>query len=377
MLLKNDGALPLRPGARVALIGALADDRANMLGTWAVSGDPAEAPTLLEALREVHDGDVIHAKGSDLTDDPELVERLNVFGPIVHPDDRPEAEMIAEAVAEARAADVVVLVAGEAKEHSGESSSTTDIGLSATKRLLIEAVKATGTPLVLVILTGRPMALERETEQADALLYGWFGGTEGASGLADALTGRTPPAGRLAATLPRRTGQIPVHHGAAATGRPWRGRWEKFRTGYLDLPAEAHPSGGLHPFGFGLSYTRFEWRAPQADRTRLDGPDDRLTVTVQVANVGDREGAEVVQLYVTDPEASVVRPSQELRGFEKLRLAPGETAEARFTLTADDLSFIAGESLADARRVFEPGRFLIHVGPNSRDLRTIEVEWTL
>ena len=376
VLLKNErGVLPISPGARVALIGRLADDRANMLGTWAVSGDPARAVTILDGLSAAHDGRVAHAKGANIVDDPDMCARLDVFGPTVLPDDRPEAEMIAEACALAEAADVVVAVIGEAKEHSGESSSRTDLTVPAPQRRLVEALAALGRPLVLVVMGGRPLVLDREAELADALLVAWFGGTEAGSGIADVLTGRAEPGGRLSVSLPACSGQVPIHHGADPTGRPWSGRFEKFRTGYLDLPAEAHPAKGLFPFGFGLGYTRFDWSDPVTGRNRLAGPDDRLHVSVRITNTGARRGTEVVQLYVTDPVARTTRPSQELKGFARVELDPGESREVGFTLRRDDLSYLTGDSVATLERVWDPGRFLIRLGPNSRDLRTVEIEW--
>ena len=376
VLLKNEGVLPLAPGRRVALIGRLGDDRANMLGTWAVSGDPAEAVTVLEGLRAGHKGAVAHAKGANIVDDPTLAARLDCFGPTVLPDARPEEAMIAEAVALAEESDVVVAVVGEAKEHSGECSSRTELEIPAPQRRLVGALAGTGKPLALVVMGGRPLALEREVVLADAVLLAWFGGTEAGNGIADVLTGREEPGGRLSVSLPARSGQGPLHHGAERTGRPWTGRFVKFRTGYLDLPDEVHPAKGLFPFGYGLSYTRFAWGEPRVDRTTLRGSDDRVTLTVGVTNIGERRGSEVVQLYVTDPVARIVRPSQELKGFEKVTLDPGETREVRFTLGRDDLTYLVGESVETLERVWDPGRFVLHVGPNSRDLKSIEITWT-
>ncbi|MCL5778674.1 beta-glucosidase BglX [Limibaculum sp. FT325] len=377
VLLKNaGGVLPLAPGARVALIGRLADDRANMLGTWAVSGDPAEAATILEGLRETHDGEVRHAVGANLVDDPEIAARLDVFGPIVRLDPRQEREMTAEALALATDSDVVVLVAGEAKEHSGESASRTELDIPAPQRRLLEALAGAGKPVVLVVLAGRPLVLAREAGLADALVLGWFGGTEGGRGLADVLTGRAEPGGRLAVSLPARTGQVPLHHGAETTGRPWTGRFEKFRTGYLDLPDDVPPAGGLYPFGFGLGYTDFELDAPRVTPTRPTGGDRYVTVTVAVRNTGAQRGATVVQLYVTDPVARCVRPSRELKGFERVTLDPGEAREVAFTLGREDLAYLVGETIGTLERVWDPGTFVIHVGLNARDLRSVEIAWT-
>ncbi len=377
VLLKNEGsALPLAPGVRVALIGPLVEDQANLLGTWAVSGDPAQATTVLDALKAAHDGPVVHARGANFVDDPDIAARLDVFGPTVLTDPRAEADLIAEALARAAEADVVVAVVGEAKEHSGESSSRTELTLPSPQLRLIEALAGVDKPLVVVVMGGRPLALEREAELADALLLAWYGGTEAGPGLADMLTGRAEPGGRLAASLPARSGQTPLHHGAETTGRPWTGKFEKFRTGYLDLTGPAHPAKGLFPFGFGLSYTRFQWSKPAVERDRFSGPGDRARISVTLTNVGGRRGADVVQLYVSDPVARIVRPSQELKGFERVELDPGESRVVRFTLARDDLAYLVGESVETLERVWDPGRFVLHIGPNSRDLQSVEIEWT-
>lgn len=377
-LLKNEGALPLHPGARVALIGAMADDRSNMLGTWAVSGDPGEAVPIRAALEDAHDGQVEWCKGADIVHDPVMVERVNVHGPTVFPEGpsgRPEEDLIAEAVAAAREADVIVAVVGEAKEHSGEASSRTELTIPAPQRRLIEALAETGRPLALVVLAGRPLALEREAALADAILYAWFAGTEAGAGIADMLTGRTEPSGRLAASFPARSGQTPVLHAAEPTGRPYPGRFRKFLTGYLDLPDAIHPTHGLFPFGHGLSYTSFEWGEPMVDRAALAGPEDEAVLRVTVTNAGERPGAEVVQLYVSDPVARITRPKIELKGFEKIRLAPGEAKEVVFRLTRDDLAYAMGDSVETVERVWDPGTFVLSVGPNAAALRSVEIRW--
>ncbi len=375
VLLKNEGALPLAPGACVALIGAMADDRTNLLGTWAVSGDPAQAVTLREGLVALHGGEVCCVKGADLVDDTVLAGRLNVHGQTVFLDERPAEAMIAEAVAAARSADVAVVVVGEAKEYSGESSSRTEIGLPAPQRRLLEALAETGTPLVLVVKTGRPLALAEEVALADAVLLVWFAGTEAGNGIADVLTGVADPAGRLAMSFPARTGQVPVFHAAEPTGRPYSGRFEKFKTGYLDLPDTVPPATGLFPFGFGLSYTRFAYAAPRVDETALSGADARAVVRVSVQNVGARRGTTVAQLYVRDPVARITRPMRELKGFEKVVLEPGECREIVFTLTLSDLAYVMGDSLETLERVADPGTFVLATGPDARALQSVEITW--
>ncbi len=376
VLLKNDDVLPIADGARVALIGAMADDRTNMLGTWAVAGDPRQAVTIREGLAAVHTGEITCCKGADLVDDLALAKRLNVHGQTVFLDERSSDDMIVEAVAAAKAADVVVAVVGEAKEHSGESSSRTSLELPAPQQRLVRALAETGRPLVLVVLAGRPLALEQEHALADAILFAWFGGTETGNGIADVLTGRVEPGGRLAAAMPARTGQVPVHHASEPTGRPWPNRVQKFKAGYIDLPDNIPPATGLYPFGFGLGYACMEWRTPVVDKTHLASTDDRAILRITIANTGLRPGSEVVQLYVTDPVARITRPMRELKDFERVHLPPGGEREVTFAIERDALSYLLGDSVESLQRVWDPGTFLLHVGPNSRDTQTVEINWS-
>ncbi|MEM8852641.1 MAG: beta-glucosidase BglX [Pseudomonadota bacterium] len=377
VLLKNDGALPLSPGAKVALIGAMADDRTNLLGTWAVSGDSGEAITLYDGLARRHTGMLTCCTGANLVDDAVLADRLNVHGQTVFLDTRPAEAMIEEAVEAAAAADVAIVVVGEAKEHSGESSSSTRLELSAPQRRLVDALGRCGTPLVLLVLAGRPLALEEDVRAANAVLFAWFAGTETGNGLADVLTGHADPSGRLAAAFPARTGQVPVFHAAEPTGRPNRGHFEKFKTGYLDLPDEIASATGQFPFGYGLSYTRFQYSPPQVDRSALKGMDDMVTVRVQVNNVGPRFGSDVVQLYVSDPVARITQPLRRLCGFEKVSLEPGETREVSFTLGASDFAYPMGDALDRVSWVFDPGTLVLSTGPHSGRLDSVDISWAL
>lgn len=266
VLLKNEGVLPLSRESRVTLIGPFAEDRANMLGTWAVSGRAEDAVTLREAFT-AKGVSFTCARGSNVVDEGWLRDRLNVHGVTVETDPRAEAEMIAEAVSCARAADVAVIAIGEAKEHAGESSSRLSPDIPAPQRRLIAALAQTGTPLVVVIFAGRPMALGEIAEQAGALLYAWHGEIEGAGGVADLLFGDAAPTGRLSVTLPAHPGETPVHHAVEPTGRPSTGRFEKFRTGWLDMPDGA---AGFS-FGFGLGYAAVRYAAPFAEPVSASG----------------------------------------------------------------------------------------------------------
>lgn len=386
VLLKNDGdRLPLpapdsgRLGA-IALVGPFVRDRVNMNGTWAVSGSPSTVVTIADGLSEAVGNAVALrvAKGANIVDEDWLATRLNVHDwkelSVVIDERSPEA-MIAEAVDAAKGADVTIAVVGEAREYSGESSSRTDLTIPEPQKKLLRALKATGKPLVVVVMTGRPLALAEESELADALLVVWFGGTEIGHGLADVLFGKAEPTGRLPSSFPYTVGQVPLTYAHRPTGRPTPARFQKFTSGYVDLPDAVPQNDGLYPFGFGLGYGRIAYGPPRVDRTAL-GADDRLEVTVTVTNLGDRDSLETVQLYVGDPVASVSRPVKELKGFAKVAVAGHAAETVRFTLSAADLDFSVAESVTDTRRRFEGGAFDIHVGPSSRDTQTIRVVWS-
>jgi len=371
VLLKNDGILPLKPGRKLALIGPFAADQANMLGTWAVSGRAEDVVPLDQAFRDAG-WDVSASWGANIVDPQWLVDRLNVHGVTVRQDRRSEAEQIAEAVAAAQAADVVVLAVGEAKEQAGESSSVTDPVLPAPQRRLAEALAATGKPVVVCVFAGRPLALEDLGFRANALLYAWHGGIGGPAGVVDVLTGAVAPAGRLAVTLPPLPGMMPESYADETTGRPNPGHWQKFLTGWLDLPDGAP---GAYPFGFGLGYGRIEYDTPRLDDSAAEGREGHAVVTVSLRNAGTRAMTETVQLYLSDPEARITRPSRWLADCRRLDLAPGETREVRFTVPGEALAYWVAPSLAGAEKVWDPGRVLVHVGPNSRDTTTVGLNW--
>lgn len=373
VLLKNDGdLLPLaKEGLTIAVVGPLADDTRNILGPWAFQGDPANAVSVTQGIRNVAGSGVttIHAKGANITEDRRMIELLNFAGPKVELDPRPAAEMVAEAVAAARAADVVVAVLGEAAEMSGESASRLDIGLPENQRDLLKALQGTGKPIVLVTMNGRPLTLPWEVENIPAILVGWFGGCEAGNAIADLLFGDRAPSGRLTTTWPRHVGQVPLSYDRATTGRPGNPDEDpgKYTTRcYLDGSSKP-----LFPFGFGLGYTRFAYGPVSADKTALTG-DDTLTVSVTVTNTGTHPGQEVVQLYLTDPVASVVRPGKQLRGFRKVALQPGERQTVSFALTTDDLKF----HTPDLRHIWEPGAFVVGVGPHCEQVQTLTVRWS-
>lgn len=370
VLLKNDGnILPLKKSGTIALVGPLADDRRNQPGTWSIAANWEDCISLKTGIENVagRDVTVLHAKGANITDDPVLAERLNVFGMTVEIDPRPPEEMIVEALDLAEKADVIIAALGEAKEMSGEASSRTDLSLPPEQQRLLESLCATGKPVVLVLMGGRPMTIAKEHAAVDALLMAWYGGTEAGKGIAELLFGDAVPSGKLTASFPHHVGQIPVYYARKNTGRPPTGDpMEKFRSRYLDAPNEP-----LFPFGFGLSYTEFSYGDIALDKTALSGDDDVLTARIPVTNTGKYDGEEIVQLYITDPVASVSRAVMDLKAFQKIFIPQGETREVVFAITTEYLKFYN----SDLQHVWEPGEFMIRIGPHSGDLASASVFW--
>jgi len=364
VLLKNEQqVLPLKKSGTVALIGPLANTGSNMPGTWSVNADLQNTQSLLEGMQEVvgRQVKILHSLGSNLLEDPTYQARATMFGREIPRDERSEQEIIDEALAIARQSDVIVAALGESSEMSGESSSRTDIEIPAVQQRLLKALLTTGKPVVLVLFTGRPLALTWEDEHVPAILNVWFGGTEAAKAITDVLFGDVNPSGKLTATFPKNVGQIPLYYSHKNTGRPLaEGKWfEKFRSNYLDVDNEP-----LYPFGFGLSYTNFDYSEIQLDKERF-GTNDSLRVSVVLKNSGTVEGAETVQLYVRDKVGSITRPVKELKAFRKVWLKPGEEREVHFTLSEEDLKFYN----ASLEHVAEPGQFEVFVGGNSRDVK--------
>lgn len=369
VLLKNDNQyLPLPKSGTIALVGPLADNKENMPGTWSVAANFSQAISLLEGIREVG-GDrvnVTHARGANVYGDSILESRVSIFGKPTYRDPRTEAELIDEAVSAARQADVVVAALGESAEMSGESSSRSDISVPGNQQRLLEALLETGKPVVVVLFTGRPLALTWENENAPAILNVWFPGSEAGLAIADALFGDVNPSGKLSATFPRNVGQIPIYYNHKNTGRPLEGEWfQKFRSNYLDVPNEP-----LYPFGYGLSYTTFEYGDLQLNKTSLKG-EETLTATIRVTNTGRYDGAEVVQLYIRDMVGSVTRPVKELKGFQKVYFNAGEAKIITFNITVEELKFYN----YDLKYDWEPGEFEIMVGGSSADVKSAAVTW--
>ena len=338
VLLRNEGGLlPLGANVKtIAVIGPLAADSAAPLGPWHTRGQPGDVVSVLTAIRERAGAGatVLHAAGTGLTD--------------------ADTSGIAAAVALARRADVTVLVVGEPDSMSGEASSRARLDLPGVQERLQQAVVATGKPVVLVLMNGRPLILSWAAEHVPAIVETWFLGIETGHAVADVLFGDVNPSGRLPVSFPRTVGQIPIYYNAKNTGRP-AVAGQHFTSKYLDVP-----NSPLFPFGYGLSYTSFGYRDLRLRAARL-GPADTLVVTVTVANTGTRAGTEVAQLYVRDDVGSVTRPVRELKGFQRVALATGETRSVEFRVPVRSLAFWD----AAMKFVVEPGTFHVFVGSNS------------
>ncbi len=364
VLLKNEGnILPIKKSGTIALVGPLADAIENMTGTWSVAANNSKSITVLAGLKTAvgSGANIVYAKGANLAEDTLLEQRSTMFGKSLKRDKRTAAELLQEALTAASGADVIVAALGEAAEMSGEASSRTNIEIPETQRLLLEALLKTGKPVVLVLFTGRPLALKWESENVPAILNVWFGGSEAGSAIADVLFGDVNPSGKLTTTFPQNVGQVPIFYNHKNTGRPLpAGQWfQKFRSNYLDVSNDP-----LYPFGFGLSYTNFSYGDVKLNNTSLKAGGS-ITATVAVTNTGSKDGQEVVQLYIRDMVGSVTRPVKELKGFQKIVLKSGETKNVSFTITANDLKFYN----YDLKFVSEPGDFKVFIGGNSRDVK--------
>ena len=370
VLLKNQGnVLPLKKSGTIALIGPLADNKENMPGTWSVAADFSKATSLLAGLKEVLGSQVriLHARGSNLDADSLFEERAGMFGKSLKRDPRPASVILQEALDIASQSDVIVAAIGESAEMSGESSSRTSIEIPSLQQDLLKALVKTGKPVVLVLFTGRPLALKWEQENVPAILNVWFAGSEAGYAIADVLFGDVNPSGKLSTTFPQNIGQVPIFYNHKNTGRPLPDqKWfQKFRSNYLDVSNDP-----LYPFGFGLSYTQFTYSDITLSSTSLKG-NQALTASVTVRNTGSREGKEVVQLYIRDMVGSVTRPVKELKGFQKISLKPGESKTVSFRITPNDLKFYN----YDLKYDWEPGEFMIMIGGNSRDVKSGTVKW--
>jgi beta-glucosidase len=364
VLLKNQNQLlPLRKSGTIALVGPLANTRSNMPGTWSVNADLSNTPSLLEGLKAAvgSQAKIVNSLGSNLLSDAEYQTRATMFGREIPRDNRTEAQLIKEAVDNASKSDVVLAALGESSEMSGESSSRSNIELPDVQKRLLEALLKTGKPVVLLLFTGRPLAIKWESENVPAILNVWFGGTRAADAIADVLFGAVNPSGKLTATFPQNVGQVPIYYSHKNTGRPLEeGKWfSKFRSNYLDVSNDP-----VYPFGYGLSYTTFSYGDIKLSSTSFK-PGETLTASITVTNTGKTEGKEVVQMYTRDLVGSSTRPVKELKGFQKISLKAGESKLVSFPIKEADLKFYTTNLTYQA----EPGAFKIFIGANSRDVK--------
>lgn len=366
VLLKNEGnLLPLKKQGKVALIGPLANTRANLAGTWCVAYTPDKYSTLKEGMERALAGKatLLYAQGSNITRDAEL-QKAGEFGKTIERGD--DAQMKAEALAVAKEADVIVAALGETADMSGECASRTDLCLPDVQMELLQELNKLGKPIVLLNFSGRPTVMTWENENIPAILNVWFGGSEAADAICDVVFGDKVPSGKLTMSMPQAVGQEPLYYNHQPTGRPvpeGTKEFRKYQSNYLDVRNDP-----LYPFGYGLSYTTFSYSDLQLSATEMS-PTGSVEASVTVTNTGNVDATEIVQLYIRDLVASVSRPVKELKGFERITLKAGESKNVTFTITPEMLKFYN----YDLKYVLEPGDFSIMVGPNSRDLKTAKL----
>ncbi|WP_404429207.1 beta-glucosidase BglX [Sutcliffiella horikoshii] len=339
VLLKNDQVLPLNKEQKLALIGPFAKN-GDVLGPWSWQGSKEAAVQVYEGLlAKTSEANLSVAQGSD-------VEKIT-------------EEQLIQAVETAKEADVIVLALGEASEMSGEGGCRADIRLPEAQLKLVAKIKELGKPVVTVLFNGRPLDLHGVIAESDALLEAWYPGTEAGSAIADLLFGEANPSGRLTMSFPYSVGQVPVYYNSFNTGRPQgENKQERYVTHYLDIPNEP-----LLPFGYGLSYTTFDYSDMNLSADSLT-EDSSIDVTVNVTNTGERTGEETVQFYIRDLSGEIVRPLKELKGYEKVWLEPGETKQVIFTITEDQLRYYH----SDLTFKSDKGKFHAMIGPNSNEL---------
>ena len=367
VLLKNRlETLPLKKSGTIALIGPLADSQRDIMGSWSGAGVAGQSVTLLQGLKNAvaDKATILYAKGANATDNKGVQDFLNLYEKAVTVDPRTPQQMLDEAVDTAKKADVIVAAVGEAQGMAHEASSRSELAIPASQQALIAALKATGKPLVLVLMNGRPLTLVKEDQQADALLETWFSGTEGGNAIADVLFGDYNPSGKLPMSFPRSVGQIPIYYNHLNTGRPYNAsKPNKYTSHYYDAA-----NGPLYPFGYGLSYTTFNI-SPVSLSAKTLPRNGRVDASVTLTNTGSRDGATVVQMYLHDQTASISRPVKELKGFKRVMLKAGESQTVTFPIDVNALTFWN----AKMQHVAEPGKFSVMIGLDSA--RTSEAEF--
>jgi beta-glucosidase len=364
VLLKNsNNTLPIKQSVKsIAVIGPMADAPYDQMGTWVLDGDETHTQTPLKALKEAYSDKIkiIYEKGLSYSRDNNKSD-------------------FAKAIAASRGADVTIFFAGEESILSGEARCRADISLPGAQSQLIEELKKTGKPLIIVVMAGRPLTIEKECALSDALLYAWHPGTMGGPAIADVLFGKAIPSGKLPITFPKAVGQIPIYYAHKNTGRPPREPLDninsipvgakQFSIGntsyYLDAGAKP-----LFPFGYGLSYTTFSYSDLKLSKSKMN-INDSLIVTCEIKNTGNYEADEIVQLYIRDLVGSITRPVKELKSFKRISLKPGEANTVSFTIGPKDLSFWNNQS-----KVIEKGKFNVWIAPDSDSGPMAEFELT-
>ena len=375
VLLKNEGnILPLKKEGKIALIGPLADTRNNIAGTWSVAQTPEKYATIKEAMENALEGKatLLYTQGCNIWRNQQLQKNGEFDKPLNWGD---ENELKKEALKIAKEADVIVCAMGESADMSGECGSRTNLEMPDVQHELLAELVKLGKPVVLLNFAGRPTVLSWEKQYVPAIMNVWFGGSEMGDALCDVIFGDKVPSGKLTTSMPKTTGQTPIYYNHQNTGRPVpddNKKFAKYASNCLDVS-----NGPLYPFGYGLSYTTFEYSnfklsSQEAD---INGNQEatewqngkKITATVTVKNTGSRDADEVVQLYIRDMVASISRPVKELKGFQRIHLIAGESKEVSFEITPDMLKFYNIE----LKHVIEPGDFQIMVGANSKEVDTL------
>ena len=361
VLLRNEGnLLPLSKNQKIALIGPLGDSKRNLIGCWSVNDDPDSYISLYQAMQEAvkGHGSVTCAQGSNVSDNTEVNKAVGYRGRAIPVGDNDQLKN--EALRLAREADVIVCAMGEGSEMTGESASLANPQLGGPQRRLLEALLQLHKPLVLLNFAGRPTIMKWESEHVPAILQVWFGGSEAGAAICDVLFGDKVPTGKLVNTFPQQLGQVPMYYNHISTGRPvseTNKGFKRYSSNYIDVT-----NAPVYPFGYGLSYTTYQYSAPtlSAPEMSLDG---KVTASVTVTNTGQRDGDEIVQLYIHDLAAHIARPVRELKGFRRIHLKAGESQTVQFELDRSLLEYFDREGNAQ----LEPGEVKIYIGPNSRD----------
>jgi beta-glucosidase len=360
VLLKNDGnVLPLASNRRIAFIGPLVKTQRDLIGNWSGAGEGNKAVSLWDALQKQFAGNTFqYAKGANLLEDTNIIKKINPHGAMIIPDSLSPQQLLDQAVQIANNSDVIVAVLGESFTMSGEAASRSNIELPENQKALLRTLKATGKPVVLVLMNGRPLALQWEHDNLQAILETWFPGTAGGDAITDVLFGKYNPSGKLSATFPRNVGQVPIYYNARNTGRPFDEN-QKYTSKYLDVP-----NTPLYAFGHGLSYTTFSYGDISLSNSTLKGA-GKITATISVTNNGSYDGEETVQLYLRDMVGSVTRPVKELKDFQKVFLRRGESKQVSFTIDVEDLKFYD----INMKWTAEPGEFRVFIGGSSDQVK--------